>query len=203
MNLYKFYSSEGGLRVPLVVAGPGVNVTGIQDAPMHVADLMPTLLDAAGVAYDAEALYGKSTLPLLSGASTETRSADESFGFEVSGNAALYRGNWKLVRTALPRGDFTWRLFDLSVDPGETTDLSAEEPDLFAEMRAEYEAYATETGVLELGPEDYAEAQVFSNLLEKVIPKYWPYLAGLVLVLLGGLYAIFRLVRMFVRRPAH
>ena len=203
LNLYKFYSSEGGLRVPLVVAGPGVNVTGIQDAPMHVADLMPTLLDAAGVAYDAEALYGKSTLPLLSGASTETRSADESFGFEVSGNAALYRGNWKLVRTALPRGDFTWRLFDLSVDPGETTDLSAEEPDLFAEMRAEYEAYATETGVLELGPEDYAEAQVFSNLLEKVIPKYWPYLAGLVLVLLGGLYAIFRLVRMFVRRPAH
>jgi arylsulfatase/uncharacterized sulfatase len=70
-------------------------------------------------------------------------------------------------------------------------------------MRAEYEAYATETGVLELGPEDYAEAQVFSNLLEKVIPKYWPYLAGLVLVLLGGLYTIFRLVRMFVRRPAH
>lgn len=202
-NLYKFYSSEGGLRVPLVMAGPGVNVTGIQDAPVHVADLMPTLLDAAGVAYDADALYGKSILPLLSGASTETRSADESFGFEVSGNAALYRGNWKLVRTALPRGDFTWRLFDLSVDPGETTDLSAENPDLFAEMRAEYEAYATETGVLELGPEDYAEAQVFSNLLEKVIPKYWPYLAGLVLVLLGGLYAIFRLVRMVVRRPAH
>lgn len=202
-NLYKFYSSEGGLRVPLVMAGPGVNVTGVQDAPVHVADLMPTLLDAAGVAYDADALYGRSILPLLSGASTETRGADESFGFEVSGNAALYRGNWKLVRTALPRGDFTWRLFDLSVDPGETTDLSVDNPELFAEMRAEYEAYAAETGVLELGPEDYAEAQVFSNLLEKVIPKYWPHLAGLLLALLGGLYALFRLARMVVRRPAH
>lgn len=202
-NLYKFYSSEGGLRVPLVMAGPGVNVTGVQDAPVHVADLMPTLLDAAGVAYDADALYGRSIQPLLSGAATETRGADESFGFEVSGNAALYRGNWKLVRTALPRGDFTWRLFDLSVDPGETTDLSADNPELFAEMRAEYEAYAAETGVLELGPEDHAEAQVFSNLLEKVIPKYWPHLAGLLLALLGGLYALFRLARMVVRRPAH
>ncbi|WP_211238736.1 sulfatase-like hydrolase/transferase [Roseivivax isoporae] len=201
-NLYKFYSSEGGLRVPLVMAGPGVNVTGIQDAPVHVADLMPTLLDAAGVAYDADALYGRSILPLLSGATTENRGPDESFGFEVSGNAALYRGNWKLVRTALPRGDFTWRLFDLSVDPGETTDLSADNPELFAELRAEYEAYAAETGVLELGPEDYAEAQVFSNLLEKVIPKYWPYLAGLVLSLLTGVYVVFRLVRSMVRRPA-
>lgn len=46
-NLYKFYSSEGGLRVPLVVAGPGVEASGIQHAPVHVSDLMPTLLDAA------------------------------------------------------------------------------------------------------------------------------------------------------------
>ena len=202
-NLYKFYSSEGGLRVPLVMAGPGIDVTGVQHAPVHVADLMPTLLDAAGVAYDAGALYGQSILPLLSRASTETRGADESFGFEVSGNAALYRGNWKLVRTALPRGDFTWRLFDLSVDPGETTDVSAENPELFAELRAEYEAYVAETGVFELGPEDYAEKQLFSNLLDRTIGKYWPHVIGLVLALLAGLYVLFRVIRMVTRRPAH
>jgi arylsulfatase/uncharacterized sulfatase len=202
-NLYKFYSSEGGLRVPLIIAGPGVAASGIQHAPVHVADLMPTLLDAAGVAYDASSLYGQSILPVLSGETSETRGPDESFGLEVSGNAALYRGNWKLVRTALPRGDFTWRLYDLSVDPGETTDLSGENPGLFAEMRAEYEAYASETGVLDLGPEDYAEAQLFSNLRERVIGKYWPYLVGLVLTLLIGLYALFRVVRMMVRRPVH
>ena len=202
-NLYKFYSSEGGLRVPLVVAGPGVEARGIQDAPVHVSDLMPTLLDAAGVAYDAGAFYGRSILPVLAGETTETRGANESFGGEVSGNASLYRGNWKLVRTALPRGDFTWRLYDLSVDPGETTDLSGDNPNLFAEMRAEYEAYATQTGVFELGREDYAEAQLFSNLLDRTISKYWPYLAGLVLMMFLGLYALFRLVRMAVRRPAH
>ena len=201
-NLYKFYSSEGGLRVPLVMSGPGIEVSGVQDAPVHVADLMPTLLDAAGVAYDADALYGKSILPLLSGESTETRGDDESFGVEVSGNAALYRGNWKLVRTALPRGDFTWRLFDLSTDPGETTDLSEENPALFAEMRAEYDAYTAQTGVFELGREDYAEKQLFANLLDRSIDRYWPYLAGLLLVLLGGAYGLYRLVRGALRRSA-
>lgn len=202
-NLYKFYSSEGGLRVPLVIAGPGVEATGIQHAPVHVADLMPTLLDAAAVAYDPSSLYGRSILPVLTGETTETRAEDEAFGFEVSSNAALYRGNWKLVRTALPRGDFTWRLFDLSTDPGETTDLSAENPALFAEMRAEYDAYVAETGVFELAREDYAEKQLFSNLLVRSIGTYWPYAAGLILALLAGLYAIFRLVRMAARRPAH
>ncbi|MGF1605827.1 MAG: arylsulfatase [Rhodothalassiaceae bacterium] len=202
-NLYKFYSSEGGLRVPLVISGPSVEARGIQHAPVHVSDLMPTLLDAAGVAYDADALYGKSILPLLAGQTTQTRGPDESFGGEVSGNASLYRGNWKLVRTALPRGDFTWRLYDLSVDPGETTDLAAENPELFAELRAEYEAYASDNGVFDLGREDYAEAQLMSNLLERTVSKYWPHLAGLVLALLIGLYTIFRLSRMVVRRTAH
>ncbi|MEL6567669.1 MAG: arylsulfatase [Pseudomonadota bacterium] len=198
-NLYKFYSSEGGLRVPLVIAGPGVETAGISDAPVHVADLMPTLLDAAGVEYDTGALYGRSILPVLSGATDQTRGENESFGVEVSGNAALYRGNWKLVRTALPRGDFTWRLFDLSVDPGETTDLSAENPELFTAMRAEYEAYSSQTGVLDLAREDYAQAQLFANLLNRITGKYWPYLAGLVLMLLIGLYAVYRITRMAFR----
>ena len=202
-NLYKFYSSEGGLRVPLVIAGPGVEARGVQHAPVHVSDLMPTLLDAAGVAYDAGALYGQSVFPVLAGQATETRAADQSFGGEVSGNASLYRGNWKLVRTALPRGDFTWRLYDLSVDPGETTDLSGENPDLFAQMQADYEAYAAEAGVLDLGRDDYATKQLASNLTDRVLDKYWPYLAGLVLALLIGLYGLFRLGRMLFRRTAY
>jgi len=42
-----------------------------------------------------------------------------------------------------------------------------------------------------------------SNLTERVIGKYWPYLAGLVVALLAGLYVVFRLARMLVRRLAH
>ena len=66
-DLYKFYASEGGLRVPLVMSGPGIKTTGIEDAPVHVADLVPTLLDAAGVSYNANDFYGRSVLPMLSG----------------------------------------------------------------------------------------------------------------------------------------
>ncbi|MEL6472506.1 MAG: arylsulfatase [Pseudomonadota bacterium] len=199
-NLYKFYSSEGGLRVPLVIAGPGVETTGIKDAPVHVADLMPTLLDAAGVDYDSGALYGRSILPVLAGETDQTRGEDESFGVEVSGNAALYRGSWKLVRTALPRGDFTWRLFDLSVDPGETTDLAAENPELFAAMRAEYEAYSSETGVLDLAREDYAQAQLFGNLINRIIGKYWLHATGFVVAALLVLFLLFKLVLGLFRR---
>ncbi len=201
-NLYKFYSSEGGLRVPLVIKGPGIPANVIRHAPVHVSDLMPTLLDAAGVDYDADTLYGKTILPVLAGKTSETRGADESFGGEVSGNASLYRGNWKLVRTALPRGDFTWRLFDLSVDPGETTDLASANPAIFADMLAKYQSYAATVGVVELGRDEFAEKQLFSNLLEKTIHKYWPYLAVAMLTLLIGLYAAFRLIRRKFRRSA-
>ncbi|MEL6323427.1 MAG: sulfatase-like hydrolase/transferase, partial [Pseudomonadota bacterium] len=201
-NLYKFYSSEGGLRVPLVIAGPGITATGVQHAPVHVADLMPTLLDAAGVDYNADQLYGRSILSVLAGQTTKGGTQTRSFGVEVSGNAALYRGNWKLVRTALPRGDFEWRLFDLSKDPGETTDLADKNQALFKELRAEYQTYVEKVGVFEVGRDDYAEKQLFANLLERSINKYWPYLLGLLLVLLVALYAVFRLIRTAVARPA-
>jgi len=201
-NLYKFYASEGGLRVPLVIAGKSISASGIQHAPVHVADLVPTLLDAAGARYDAGSFYGRSFMPVLSGQSTTTYGADTGFGFEVSGNAALYRGNWKITRVSKPVGDSQWRLYDLSVDPGETTDLSVQKSDLFQSMLAEYKSYSQKVGVFELGPDDYATKQLFKNIATKSLKKYWPYLLGLLLVLFGALYAVFRLIRFTVQRAA-
>ena len=194
-NLYKFYGSEGGLRVPLVIAGPGVTASGVLDAPMHVADLVPTMLDAAGVPYDASAFYGRSAMPVLSGEAETSYAEDESFGFEVSGNAALYRGQWKITRLAPPLGDAEWRLYDLSVDPGETTDLSAENPELFEVMLAEYRSYSETVGVFELGPEDSAYKQLFKNILTKSVHKYWPYGLGLFVALATVFFLAIRLTR--------
>lgn len=186
-SLYKFYGTEGGLRVPFVIAGPGIANAGIQHAPVHVTDLVPTMLDAAGVSYDPDAFYGRSALPLFTGASTETYADDESFAIEVSGNAALYRGNWKITRVSRPLGDSLWRLFDLSVDPGETNDLSEEYPEIFESMLAEYRSYSSEVGVFELGPDDYAAKVLTAKVTNKALEKYGPYLLGiaLLLVLLG------------------
>ncbi len=206
-DLYKFYGSEGGLRVPLVAAGPGIAAAGIQDAPVHVADLVPTMLDAAGVPYDANGFYGQSALPFLSGASDTTYADDESFGVEVSGNAALYRGQWKITRISLPMGDSQWRLYDLSVDPGETTDLSGDYPELFADMLAEYRSYSEEVGVFELGPDDYALKVLASKVTSKVVKKYGPAaLAALftfIVLLIGVVFIVVRMRKAAPSRAMH
>jgi len=198
-GLYKFYTSEGGLRVPLVIAGPGVSASGIAKAPVHVADLVPTILEAAGVPYDAEAFYGRSAMPLLSGQAETSYADDEGFGFEVSGNAAFYRGDWKITRLAPPLGDSEWRLYDLSTDSGETTDLSAQNPELFEEMLAEYRSYSASVGVFELGPDESAFKQLSKNLTTKAVQKYWPYIVGSFLVVSVALFLIFRIVRRLLR----
>jgi len=199
-NLYKFYGSEGGLRVPLIAAGPGIRASGILDAPIHVADLVPTILDSANVPYEASAFYGRSAFPVLAKKSDRSRAENEGFGFEVSGNAALYRGQWKITRLSPPLGDRKWRLYDLSTDPGETTDVSAANPKLFESMMAEYKSYSEKVGVIELGPNDSAFKQLFKNVATKALHKYWPYVVGVVVAMAAVLYFSFRTIRGFVRR---
>jgi arylsulfatase/uncharacterized sulfatase len=158
------------------------------------------MLDAAGVAYDKASFYGRSAYPVLTGQAKASRAEDEGFGFEVSGNAALYRGKWKITRLAPPLGDRAWRLHDLSADPGETTDLSAANPELFESMKAEYRSYAERVGVVELGPEDFAFKQLNRNLSAKILNKYWPYALGVMLAFAAILCLAFWVARGVVRR---
>ena len=53
-----------------------------------------------------------------------------------------------LAYTAPPFGNAQWELFDLSTDPGETTDLSGTEAERLRAMVAAYEQYAQEVGVV-------------------------------------------------------
>ena len=197
-DLYKFYGSEGGLRVPMVIAGPGIASSRIAHAPVHVADLVPTMLDAAGVSFDPDQFYGRSAMPMLSGTSDTTYADDESFAFEVSGNAALFRGKWKITRNTPPLGDAEWRLYDISSDPGETTDLSAANPALFADMIAEYHDYAEAVGVIDVGPDDYAIRALNRNLTAQSVRKYWFYGLGFVMVIAGSFFLAFKLGRRFL-----
>lgn len=201
-HLYKFYSSEGGLRVPLIISGPGIKASGILDAPVHVADLVPTILDAAGVAYDPATFYGRSAFPVLTGKMERSRSEDEGFGFEVSGNAAFYSGHWKITRLAPPLGDSQWRLYDLLVDPGETTDLATANGARFASMLAAYHTYSQKVGVVELGPDDSAFKQLFKNVATKALHKYWPYALGVILVVVAAVYGAFWISRRLLRKMA-
>ncbi|MDP5103408.1 MAG: arylsulfatase, partial [Erythrobacter sp.] len=124
---FKFYATEGGIRVPLIMAGPGIAPQRVT-SPAMITDVAPTVLDWLAVDPSASAgkpMTGRSLLPVLSGAAESAYGPDEARAVEVSGNSALYLGDYKITRSVPPVGDGKWRLYNLARDPGETTDLSA------------------------------------------------------------------------------
>lgn len=198
-KLFKFYTSQGGLNVPFVISGPGIKPGHRLTATSFVTDVTPTILELSGVGLQQPSeevqITGKSLLPALSGASDVVREPDEVIGTEVSGNAALYRGTYKIVRYAPPHGDNAWHLFDLSTDPGETRDLSAEMPELFASMQADYAAYEKRVGVLPLPAGYDVQKQVATNAMKKQLAAYWWVLVIAAGVLAAMLFFGWRLMR--------
>ncbi|MBN8842004.1 MAG: arylsulfatase [Sphingomonadales bacterium] len=204
---YKFTASEGGLRVPLIIAWPGnpkLRAGAINGGLAHVTDILPTLTELAGVpghgdSWDGKAVEpvtGRSLVPMLEGAEGSVH-GDTPLGYELSGNAALFRGDYKLVRNLAPTGDGRWRLYDLKSDPGETRDLSTAMPDRFAAMRADYDAYARANGVLEMPAGYTADAQINRYAWEQ---QGRPRAIKAGLVLGAGLLALSALVWAWRRR---
>jgi arylsulfatase/uncharacterized sulfatase len=160
---YKYFAGEGGLRVPLVISGiPGMTKGHLSLAFTHVTDIVPTLLEAVGIpnhqgSYQGKAvepLIGRSMLPMLLGQSKTVHSAEQAIGYELAGSAALFKGDYKLVKNIAPLGDGQWRLYHLLSDPGEVHDMAASQPERFQAMLADYEAYAQANGVLPI-PQDF------------------------------------------------
>lgn len=194
-DLFKFYAAEGGIRVPLIISGAGVSPqTPIQSMAM-VTDITPTIMDFAGVeASENEPvpINGRSLRPVLDGAADETHAATKPIGMEVSGNGALFLDGYKITRNMPPFGDGVWRLYDLSKDPGETTDLAAVEPERMQTMLEYYQEYADEFGVVEL-PADFSYLQqVTANSMPKVLARYWWVLLTLGLIIIGSLALVSR-----------
>jgi arylsulfatase/uncharacterized sulfatase len=189
---YKFYAGEGGIRVPMFIAGPADTRAGaIAHALTHVTDIAPTLLELANLPLPGsrfrdqtvEPMSGKSLVPLLRGEVSAVRGPDEPLGYELSGNLALFRGDFKLVKNSAPVGDGQWHLYDIRKDPGEVEDLQLKEPGLFKTMQQDYAAYEKKHGVLPM-PADYDPTkQVLINSLYRYwLPAYGP--VGLVALVL-------------------
>ena len=143
-------------------------------------------------------MTGRSLVPLLSGAAERVYGEADTFGIEVSGNAALFRDRYKIVRNMPPVGDGVWRLYDLLADPSEVNDLSRSQPELFQSMLAGYEAYTGRAGVLPL-PEGYqVERQILRNAIGRQLAFY-----GLALAAVGVgivVLVIFVILRLRGRR---
>lgn len=164
---FKGSASEGGVRAPLIIRYPEKIGAGRKtDAFVSVVDVVPTVLDLAGVSPDEavrKTLFGASMTPLLSGKADEIH-GQTAFAQEVAGGAAVYRGDYKLVRNAPPLGDMKWRLYHLKIDPAESKDIAAENPQLVESLRAAYADYVAKNGVIEV-PEDYStDGQLKKNM---------------------------------------
>lgn len=152
---FKGFSSEGGIKAPLMVKMPGANTKAGQwtKSFIHVTDLMPTILELTGSAYPAiyqgnqiHKLVGKSMMPIFTTDSTEIHRED-GMGYELFEMKAYIKGKWKILRLPIPLGTGDWQLYDLDADPAETTDLSAKHPDVRAALIKAWQVYALENQV--------------------------------------------------------
>jgi arylsulfatase/uncharacterized sulfatase len=186
---YKFTASEGGLRVPMIMAWPGnpaIKGGSVAAGFAHVTDMPLTLLMLAGVAPQhgsfsgrrVEPMIGADLTPMLIGAASSVHSPDKPLGYELSGNAVLFKGDYKLVKNLPPYGDGRWRLYNITTDPGEAHNLSGSEPERFVAMQKDYAAFAKANKVLPM-PEGFtAPDQILANALRTLlIPRLlrlWP-----------------------------
>jgi arylsulfatase A-like enzyme len=126
---YKGSVYEGGIRVPMIARLPG-RITGgmVNNTPSYFADWLPTLCDAAGLEKPSE-LDGDSLWPVLTGQqiSLDARKPMIWVFTESQGQVAVRLGDFKLVRQRLKTNSpGPWEVYDISKDPGETTDLATE-----------------------------------------------------------------------------
>ena len=154
-RIYKSYTTAGGIRTPAIVASTkGRFASGKRDGTVTVRDIMPTLLDLAGVplpsgTYDGRDILpitGRSALAYLDG-KADTVHGDAALGWEVYGSRALLKGEWKAVRIFPPEGSGEWTLFNVRTDPAETTDLAEDYADVLNELSADWDQYAIENGI--------------------------------------------------------
>ena len=200
LGYYKFYVGEGGLRVPLIIAGEPLTLSApnsIIDAFSYATDIVPTILQLTGTANPAgryngravEPIVGRSVVPLLQGRAQRIYGDDDAVGYELNGHRALFLGDHKIVYNRPPIGDGIWHLYNIAIDPGETEDLKEQQPQRFARMQSLYEQFVAEHGVLPVA-EDFDPQQVmFAGLVRDRFGGYLIALFCVVIALLAfGLY---------------
>jgi arylsulfatase len=161
-RMYKKWTHEGGIAAPFIIHWPAgaVQESTILRQPLQLTNVLPTLLEAAGIAplselngNQVQSLEGASFLNLLRqehGGSLRRQSVDAQTGtlyWEHAGNGAIRRGDWKLVRT-FPG---PWELYNLAKDPTELNDVVTENRDLAESLLAEWSQWADRVGVLPFG----------------------------------------------------
>lgn len=136
---------EGGIRIPTIITGPGIAAGSRCDAPMAQWDLLPTIKALVGDESPmAPEFDGGDIRPLLLGQRNPEikRGTDDLIfyypWFDSLPMACIIREDFKLVQDLNTREA---RLFDLSEDIAENTDITADHPELARDMLVTLEKY--------------------------------------------------------------
>ena len=155
LDYFKMTVGEGGIRTPFIISGPNIEPGTVHNNFVYVTDIVPTLLEMIGVSHP-DFFNGKKVLPIkgksftkvLSGVSESTYSEDEYIGGEMGTGKWMRKGNYKAQMVPNPYGTNEWKLFDLVLDPGETTDISFDNPETLEELKTAWVKYSEEVGVV-------------------------------------------------------
>lgn len=142
---HKYMISEGGLRVPFLVRGPGIPAGAFSREPVVGWDIFPTVLDMAGAAGQVpEGVEGESLLPLCkSGGKGKVERNDPFMVFRYAKrhgalDVAIVQDGYKLLREIKTGQEHLWSLWD---DLGEQNNLLEKMPERAGQMRQNMDAY--------------------------------------------------------------
>ncbi len=162
----KRHTHEGGIRVPGIISWPagleknGLKPGGISAEPIIGSDIFPTFLEIAGIDLPAAiTLDSSSIVPIL-----ENRDFQRTKPLYWRNNSrefriALREGDWKIMGTS----DYSrFELYNLTIDPRETTNLSAHEPERFKRLKKALIEYDME--VLKEGPDWWKQDKIAKDM---------------------------------------
>ena len=168
---------EGGIRVPGIIEWPAVIQPRVTNYPACVMDLFPTIAEIVGLPDSAmiKPIDGLSLKPLFTRDITERQSP---IGFRYQTKRALVDNRFKLITEDISGGKS--QLYDLIADAKESHELSAEQPEIFARMKAALLDWDATMDTSFEG-KDYPEGNVSPPDPEPVnwyeTPQYQPFLA--------------------------
>jgi arylsulfatase A-like enzyme len=190
-------SHFGGTRNGLVISWPkGIKAKGgIRSQFHHVIDIVPTILEAAGLpqptsvnGVDQHPIEGVSMVYTFDNAKAEDRRKTQYF--EIFGNSGIYHDGWFASTTPfrLPWSGVgtdvdvlttKWELYNIDKDFSQADDLAAKMPDKLREMQVRFYAEAAKYNVL---PIQTSAAERFGEGIRPSLTgdrKSFAYMAGL------------------------
>lgn len=156
---HSFY--EGGIRVPFMAAGPGIDENRVSETPVTGLDFLPTFADLSGYKMEyPEAIDGGTMMPLLLDANEKNVARNSDFlifhqGSHRPPRSAIRSGNYKLLKYWSKENKYKntpkVELFNIAEDLSETTNLSERYPEIATMLETELvgflEKVNAETGV--------------------------------------------------------